>query len=291
MDVLTQIEMGKLVAPGSGEPLALAPGGDHLVGRNSGEMFDLLYGRVPILLRDAERAARYVEKSPQMLTEYEGASTSDSQAPASGKAENVYTAMATRALANLLDPLPPTAFCLAVGGGPTRAHPRLCNLNIGPFQNVDVVGDAHELPYADESVDAIYCSAVIEHLHTPDKAVQEMFRVLKPGCGVFSSSPFIFVYHGYPDHYQNYTLSGHRRLFERQGFTIAEDGVSTGPAYAITQLVDQFIFYYLTGFSRWAFKRMWRLAVPFIRRVDRDRKHIDKAYLMASTTYVIALKP
>ena len=66
-----------------------------------------------------------------------------------------------------------------------REHPSLVNVNIGPFPNVDVVADAHHLPYADASVDAIFCEAVLEHLAQPHEAVKEMFRVLPArGLGV-----------------------------------------------------------------------------------------------------------
>ncbi|MCG8455985.1 MAG: hypothetical protein MI919_06860, partial [Holophagales bacterium] len=47
-----------------------------------------------------------------------------------------------------------SALCLSIGGGPTRAHPRLVNLNIDRFENVDIVGTAYALPYADGAVDA-----------------------------------------------------------------------------------------------------------------------------------------
>src|SRR3954451_7644907 len=75
---------------------------------------------------------------------------------------------------------PEGALCLSVGGGPSVVHPRLKNLNLYPFANVHVVGNAYALPMPDASVDAIYCEAVLEHLEHPNVAVGEMFRVLRP---------------------------------------------------------------------------------------------------------------
>jgi 2-polyprenyl-6-hydroxyphenyl methylase / 3-demethylubiquinone-9 3-methyltransferase len=43
-----------------------------------------------------------------------------------------------------------------------------------------VQGNAYELPFEDESFDAIVCSDVFEHFHDLNKAVNEMYRVLKP---------------------------------------------------------------------------------------------------------------
>lgn len=292
LDISQQIKSGRLVSPVSHEPLELIPEGGALVAKYSGRVFRLLNGRVPILLSDEEWAERYVAEASRMLAEYENAEATAAAPPGNkGRKRSVYAEKASAAARGLLDALPDAALCLSIGGGPGRVHPKLCNLNIGPFQNVDVVGDAHELPYADESVDAIYCGAVIEHLHTPDQAVREMFRVMKPKARLFASTPFIFVYHGYPHHYQNYTLTGHKHLFGRHGFDIVEAGVSAGPAFAVTQVVDQFIRHYMSGSSRWIFKRLWRMAVPVIRRVDNRDKLDENAHLLASNTYLVAEKP
>lgn len=42
-------------------------------------------------------------------------------------------------------------------------------------------GSIYELPFADQSVDFIICSEVLEHLDQPDRGVSEIRRVLKPG--------------------------------------------------------------------------------------------------------------
>ena len=47
-------------------------------------------------------------------------------------------------------------------------------------------GDIHELPFEDESFDAVYAHAVLMHLRDPIRAVREVWRVLKPG-GVFGA--------------------------------------------------------------------------------------------------------
>ncbi len=44
-----------------------------------------------------------------------------------------------------------------------------------------VHGDAHQLPFGDESFDAVYMLHVIAHLQNPVAALQEARRVLKPG--------------------------------------------------------------------------------------------------------------
>jgi ubiquinone/menaquinone biosynthesis C-methylase UbiE len=43
------------------------------------------------------------------------------------------------------------------------------------------VGDASAMPFADESFDLIYCSAAFKNFSQPVRALDEMYRVLRPG--------------------------------------------------------------------------------------------------------------
>ncbi|WP_066172411.1 methyltransferase domain-containing protein [Bacillus marinisedimentorum] len=44
-----------------------------------------------------------------------------------------------------------------------------------------VVGDAMALPFPDNSFDRVICAEVLEWVAEPEKAIEEMYRVLKPG--------------------------------------------------------------------------------------------------------------
>ena len=51
---------------------------------------------------------------------------------------------------------------------------------------VDVKADICDLPFEDNSFDIIFCNHVLEHIEDDKKAMQELYRVLKPkGFGVF----------------------------------------------------------------------------------------------------------
>jgi SAM-dependent methyltransferase len=73
-----------------------------------------------------------------------------------------------------------------------------------PDYNPDIVGDIRALPLPDNSVDAIFCIAILAHVEEPHKAVDEMLRVLKPGGYLFMYTPFIYYYHPAPGYYGDF---------------------------------------------------------------------------------------
>lgn len=199
------------------------------------------------------------------------------------------TRASQRAFEGLFTDLPADALCLSIGGGPRRIRPEFVNLNLAAFPNVDIVADAYELPYADGAVDLVHCEAVLEHLEYPDRAAAEMYRVLRPSSGkAFIATPFLQPYHGYPDHFQNFTLSGHRRLFERAGFRIREAGTCVGPIFALRDLFLNLVRTILPGggVGRWLARLSALLTLPFL-YFDRIAGERAGSSTQASSTYLL----
>lgn len=65
-------------------------------------------------------------------------------------------------------------------------HPYPGSDSLPAFQIVDA---NHGLPYADASVDGIFCTEVIEHLENPTCLIRECSRTLKPGGICVLSTP------------------------------------------------------------------------------------------------------
>lgn len=78
---------------------------------------------------------------------------------------------------------------------------------------VDIVGDAHRLPFENDKFDVILCTEVLEHIHSPEIAISEMKRVLKRQGKLILTTRFIFPLHDVPHDYYRYTKYGLKYLF------------------------------------------------------------------------------
>ena len=104
--------------------------------------------------------------------------------------------------------------------------------------------DILRLPFADSSFDTIFTSSVLEHVEDPARALEEMFRVLKPGGSVGvaitdwveplispaeeSVSRFFALFEkGFNQHGGSLNRGRHLRVMLRQaGFTVTEFSAS-----------------------------------------------------------------
>ena len=78
-------------------------------------------------------------------------------------------------------------------------------LDINPESGARIIGDICKFNpvMRDSSFDVVICTEVLEHVENPFFAMQEIFRVLKPGGRMYASSPFDFRLHGpLPDNWR-----------------------------------------------------------------------------------------
>lgn len=69
-----------------------------------------------------------------------------------------------------------------------------CRLNLHFIR-----GDAHHLPFADNTFDVVYCRYVLEHMADAPHVIREAHRVLKPGGRFLAQENNIAVNFFYPD--------------------------------------------------------------------------------------------
>jgi len=286
MDVRDQINAGMLRCVRTGMTLALD--GKVLVTGDGQSRYAMARDAVPIILKSEDDIQKLLEQNTEMEDEYNSPSLYQ-------RIRNYfYKDFSSHDFIAVLDTVirnrPANEAIISIGGGPTRDGPNVTNLNIGPFPNVDIIGDAHDLPYNDCVLDAIYCTAVLEHLREPITAVQEMHRVLKPRRQVLSVIPFMQGYHGYPSHFQNYTLSGHEYLYSSHGFKVISSGACLGPVVAMTNLNAQFFLEYMPPVLNVLLGRGMQLLGLLLRPLDRLLEKNPKRHILASATYVLAEK-
>jgi SAM-dependent methyltransferase len=134
---------------------------------------------------------------------------------------------------------------LVVGGGTIgngvealyddrRVH--LLAFDIYPSPLIQLVADAHAIPLANDSVDAVVVQAVLEHVVDPSRVVREIQRVLRPGGLVYAETPFLQQVHAGPYDFVRFTSSGHRYLF--RAFEELAAGPVAGPGTELLWSVD-----------------------------------------------------
>ncbi len=117
--------------------------------------------------------------------------------------------------------------------------------------NVDLWGTAYHIPVENDSFDSALCTAVLEHLEEPEKALQECFRVLKPGAYAIYSVPFIWHLHEEPRDFFRFSQYGLRYLFNKTGFELIEIKALSGFWVTFGQLFVYNIYRFKKGIFRW----------------------------------------
>jgi SAM-dependent methyltransferase len=152
--------------------------------------------------------------------------------------ERIWTRRSQQAIARLLTESRPDEAdrtAVLIGSGREPVYQRL----LAPYSSIVRVGLAHdggvdaycdlcELPFRDASVDLIFSSSVLEHVHNIERACAEMARVIRPGGMIYAEIPFLRAFHMIPVDYQRYTIAGIEALFGRHGFLLQEKGVCSG---------------------------------------------------------------
>ena len=206
-----------------------------------------------------------------------------------------------RVLKNLRDLLSalPSAVVLVVGGGRQRQWLddrlgasdliKIIYTDIDVNADVDLFCDGHDLPFTDNTFDAVVTTAVLEHVLYPEKVVSEIFRVLKPGGKLYSELPFMQQVHEGAYDFTRYTLSGHRRLLN--GFAEIESGMVAGPGTAMVWTIENFVLaFFRRPLFRTGAKAMVRLLFFWFKYFDLVLKNRPEAMDGASCTYFFGSK-
>ena len=146
-----------------------------------------------------------------------------------------------RVLKNVLNSYGENHVIVNLGSGPNylKARRDIVNVDIFAFDQVDVVCDATDLPFEDESVDVVVNIAMLEHACYPEKIIKEMHRVLKSNGTIFCYLPFIVPYHAAPDDFFRWTISGCKQQFSI--FKHSDVFIGAGPTSGMLWIVQEWL--------------------------------------------------
>ncbi|HPM30080.1 MAG TPA: methyltransferase domain-containing protein [Chryseolinea sp.] len=108
---------------------------------------------------------------------------------------------------------------------------------------VDIVFDAHNIPFKDNTFQLVYSSQVLEHTLKPWVVSKEISRVTKTGGFIHTEVPFCFPYHGQPYDFYRFTPGGLRLLFQQCELVRDEviSGGGSSSAYMLSEsLINKF---------------------------------------------------
>lgn len=112
----------------------------------------------------------------------------------------------------------------------------------------DIVFDAHQIPFKDETFDLIIAGQVLEHTFRPWEVAKEMQRCVKHNGLLLVEIPFNFPYHSPPYDFFRFTFTGLRSLFpncELKRYEVSEGQGSAVAVFNSQFLVDLFSNRYL----------------------------------------------
>ena len=154
-----------------------------------------------------------------------------------------------------------------------------------PGENVDVVGDALNLPFPERSFNTVVSTQVLEHVERPWLMIKEIHRVLKENGICILTAPFLIPYHPDPHDYFRYTKEGMASLFKNESFEIIECDYY-GKIFTVFSEMTRFtLFTYKKRRGGWA-RRFRRYLSKLAKFLDKFVK-TDVVY---ANVYIIAKK-
>jgi len=177
--------------------------------------------------------------------------------------------------------------------GAPPAGARIICTDIQPGPGVDIVADAQDMPQIpSESGDCIFLVSVLQHIPSPQRAIDEAFRVLRPGGIIYVNVPFIFVYHQDPEDFNRFSVPGLEFLCTR--FERIASGSQRGPASTFVDLLIRFLAILFSFNSEPLYAAnvyFGKWALFWIKYFDIVIAHYSVAHIMWGSPYFLGRKP
>jgi len=153
----------------------------------------------------------------------------------------------------------------------------------------EIIIDAHNIPFEDNSFDLVIFQAVLEHVADPIKCVSEAYRVLNNKGLIYVATPFMQQVHMKAYDFTRFTHLGHRRLF--RAFDEIESGVFAGTGVALGWSISSFVqSFFNNKYFRVFLKQIVLILFFWLKYVDYLTYKNKGTYNGASGFYFIGRK-
>ncbi|MCK5061006.1 class I SAM-dependent methyltransferase [Candidatus Parcubacteria bacterium] len=93
-------------------------------------------------------------------------------------------------------------------------HTKYMRLDLNPDSQPDICCDLHNVQWESNYFDTVISTEVLEHVYDPQRAVSEIYRILKKGGVCILSTVFIYQYHPDSKDYYRFTWDSLNHLFK-----------------------------------------------------------------------------
>jgi len=124
-----------------------------------------------------------------------------------------------------------------LGSGNNRVDEDIICLDLFDYDEVDIVCDLTNLPFAPETIDAFASRSLLEHVPHPWQLTEAIGRCTRKGGLGLHLIPFLYPYHASPYDFTRFTHTGATALFP--GWQMIEQINATGPVtYFLVGLIE-----------------------------------------------------
>jgi len=171
-----------------------------------------------------------------------------------------------------------------------------CDIMQSDKNRVDVICPATDLKYGNDSFDAVLCTQVMEHIYDHQAMMNEIYRVIKPGCHIILTVPYAWELHEEPYDFFRFTKHALKELFEKTGFTIDYIKPNGGKWAAIYQLRNNMLYHsfhqkksFANKLKKWLFVELRLTQLRNFFAIWLDKKYKDEIFTL--NYIVVAHKP
>ncbi|MEY3397911.1 MAG: hypothetical protein RL220_505 [Bacteroidota bacterium] len=138
------------------------------------------------------------------------------------------------------------------------------------------VGDAENLPFADNTYDVAIMAAVLEHIPSVESAFREVARVLKPGGYFLGYVAFMECFHEIS--YNHLSFKALEHYSNKYGMKLEKvaGGRKFGIDYQKAVLYYPLPYQWLRGFTAWRIRSIIRIKSALMYQVFRRMRKQDK---------------